>query len=110
MNLLPCSVDGNLAVLDCGSIPLDPAVAAKAGHGELGSASARCTSNSPTTPAREPWPDAIVSVEFEGSSSIVTVESGCSKLKVRVPEGRSIPSDSCWVVFPPERTKLFRDQ
>jgi glycerol transport system ATP-binding protein len=49
-------------------------------------------------------------VEFEGSSRIVTVESGCSKLKVRVPEGRAIPSDSCWVVFPPERTKLFRDQ
>jgi glycerol transport system ATP-binding protein len=52
----------------------------------------------------------VVSVEFEGSSSIVTVESGCSKLKVRTPEGRPVPADSCWVYFPPERTKLFRDQ
>jgi glycerol transport system ATP-binding protein len=55
-------------------------------------------------------PGRIASVENEGSSSIVTVESGCSRFKVRVPEGRSIPADSCWVLFPPERTKLFCDQ
>jgi len=52
----------------------------------------------------------VESVENEGSSRIVTVTSGCSRLKVRVPEGRPIPADSCWVAFPPQRTKLFRDQ
>ena len=30
--------------------------------------------------------------------------------EARVAEGRSVPADACWAVFPPERTKLFRDQ
>ncbi len=110
MNLLPCTVDGGDAVMDCGRISLDPAVAARAGQGEFRIGIRPLYLELADQPRNGAVPGRIVSVEFEGSSRIVTVESGCSKLKVRVPEGRAIPSDSCWVVFPPERTKLFRDQ
>lgn len=110
MNLLPCKVDGNQAVLDCGSIPLDPAVAARAGQGEFQIGIRPLYLELADEPRDGAVAGRIVSVEFEGSSRIVTVESGSSKLKVRVPEGRPIPADSCWVVFPPRRTKLFCDQ
>ncbi|MBP9944293.1 MAG: ABC transporter ATP-binding protein [Desulfomicrobium sp.] len=110
MNLLPCTLDKNMAVLDCGSIPLDPAVVARAGQGEFRIGIRPLYLEFADTAQDGAVPGRVVSREFEGSSSIVTVESGCSKLKVRVPEGRSVPADSCWVVFPPERTKLFRDQ
>ena len=110
MNLLSCTVDGSDAVLDCGRIPLDPDVAARAGQGEfqIGIRPLYLELSA------EELPGAIAgrveSVENEGSSRIVTVTSECFRLKVRVPEGRAIPADSCWVVFPPQRTKLFRDQ
>lgn len=110
MNLLPCTLDKNMAVLDCGSIPIDPAVAARAGQGEFKIGIRPLYLELADAPQDGAVAGRVVSKEFEGSSSIVTVESGCSKLKIRVPEGRSVPSDSCWVVFPPERTKLFRDQ
>jgi glycerol transport system ATP-binding protein len=110
MNLLPCAVEGGDAVLDCGRIPLDPDVAARAGQGEfqIGIRPLYLELSA------EELPGAIAgrveSVENEGSSRIVTVKSGRSRLKARVAEGRAIPADSCWVVFPPQRTKLFRDQ
>lgn len=110
MNLLPCTVEGGRAVLDCGSIPLDPAVAARAGQGEFQIGIRPLYLELGDQPRDGAVAGRVVSVEFEGSSSIVTVESGCARLKVRSPEGRSVPADSCWVFFPPERTKLFRDQ
>jgi glycerol transport system ATP-binding protein len=110
MNLLPCTLDNGHAVLDCGRIPLDPSVAAKAGQGifQIGIRPLFLELLESEIPGAVPG--RIASVENEGSSRIVTVESGCSRLKARVPEGRPIPADSCWVHFPPERTKLFRDQ
>ena len=110
MNLLPCTLDGSHAVLDCGRIPLDPAVAAKAGQGEFKIGIRPLYLELLEREQSGAVAGRIESVEFEGSSRIVTVTSGKSRLKARVPEGRSIPSDSCWVVFPPQRTKLFRDQ
>ncbi len=110
MNLLSCDVEGNEAVLDCGRIPLDPDVAARAGQGKFQIGIRPLYLE--LSPEELPGTIAgrVESVENEGSSRIVTVTSGCSRLKVRVPEGRPIPADSCWVAFPPQRTKLFRDQ
>ena len=97
-------------MLDCGSIPLDPDTAARAGRGEFSIGIRPLYLELGDQPRDGAVAGRVVSVEFEGSSSIVTVESGCSRLKVRSPEGRAVPADSCWVYFPPERTKLFRDQ
>ena len=110
MNLLPCAVEGGDAVLDCGRIPLDPAVAAKAGQGEFRIGIRPLYLELSATEQPGSVAGRVVSVENEGSSRIVTVASGCSKLKARVPEGRPVPADACWAVFPRERTKLFRDQ
>ncbi len=110
MNLLPCTVQDGAAILDCGRIPLEPGVAAKAGQGEFQIGIRPLYMQLIEAEQSGAVAGRIISVENEGSSRIVTVESGCSRLKVRVPEGRSIPADSCWVWFPPERTKLFRDK
>ncbi len=110
MNLIPCTVDGSMAVMDCGRIPLDPAVAAKAGAGSFQIGIRPLYLELAGQEREGAVAGRIASVENEGSTRIVTVVSGCARLKARVPEGRAIPSDSCWIVFPPERTKLFRDQ
>jgi glycerol transport system ATP-binding protein len=110
MNLLPCTVDGGDAVLGCGRIPLDPAVAAKAGSGafQIGIRPLYLELSDSEKPGAVAG--RVASVENEGSNRIVTVTAGDCRLKARVPEGGHIPADSCWVVFPPQRTKLFRDQ
>lgn len=110
MNLLSCTVENGAAVLDCGRIPLDPDVAAKAGQGEFQIGIRPLYLQLGEAEQSGALAGRIISVENEGSSRIVTVESGCSRLKVRVPEGQFIPADSCWIAFPPERTKLFRDK
>jgi glycerol transport system ATP-binding protein len=110
MNLLPCAVEGGDAVLECGRIPLDAGVASRAGKGQfqIGIRPLYLGLSAQERPGA--LAGRIVSVENEGSNRIVTVTSGCARLKARVPEGRSIPDGACWIVFPPERTKLFRDQ
>lgn len=110
MNLLPCTVEGGDAVLDCGRIRLAPEVAAKAGHGEFQIGIRPMYLELMPHEAPGALPGRVESVLYEGSSRIVTVVCGSCRLKARVSEGRPIPADSCWVVFPPERTKLFRDQ
>ena len=110
MNLLPCTVEGGDAVLECGRIPLDAGVASRAGKGEfqIGIRPLYLGLSAQERPGA--LAGRIASVENEGSNRIVTVTAGCARLKARVPEGRSIPDGACWIVFPPERTKLFRDQ
>ncbi len=110
MNLLPCTLEGGDAVLASGRIRLDPAVAAKAGTGEfqIGIRPLYLELSDSEKPGA--LAGRVVSVENEGSTRIVTLTAGGARLKARVAEGRSVPADACWAVFPPERTKLFRDQ
>lgn len=110
MNLIPCTVQNGVAILDCGKIQLDPDVASRAGAGEFHIGIRPLYLQILDTERPGTLPGRITTVENEGSTQIVTVEAGCTRLKVRVPEGRSIPADSCWVAFPMERTKLFRDK
>jgi len=110
MNLLPCKVENGRAVLDCGSIPLDPAVVSKAPAGEYQIGIRPLYLECLATERPDTIAGRVLSVENEGSSRIVTVSSGCAKLKARVPEGKPVPTDACWVAFPQERTKLFCDQ
>lgn len=109
MNLVPCTLDGSCAVTACGRIPLDPDVAGRAGSGSFQIGIRPLYLELSATEAAGTVNGRVLAVENEGSTRIVTVETGGMRLKLRVPEGLSIPADSCWLRFPPERTRLFRD-
>ncbi|WP_243546652.1 ABC transporter ATP-binding protein [Pseudodesulfovibrio tunisiensis] len=110
MNLIECSLDGSNAVFSGGTLPLPEHLAqaaADAGKVEIGIrpmyldiAGEKKNGGVPGT---------VINVDDEGSSRIATVMVGDNKLKAKVPEGREIPADACWVNFPAERTKLFCD-
>jgi len=111
MNFLECTLDGDMARCNGGSIRLDAAVAAKAkaaqGKLELGirpmHLKLAVEAVDGGVPARVKW------VEDQGSCRIVNVTLNGKTLRVRVPEGGSIPEGEAWLVFPPEWTRLFAD-
>ena len=51
----------------------------------------------------------VTGVEDFGSYKIVTVAMGHSSLQVRLNEEDELRGELGWLVFPPERTLLYRD-
>lgn len=112
MNFLPCKVDGNQALVNGSSIPLDEktaALAAKAtGELELGIRpmylKLHDTSVAGSVPAR------VESVEDQGSCKVVTVLLGGQSLRARLAEEDAVPEGQAWLTFPTEWTKLFANE
>ena len=112
MNLLECSLDGHMAQADCAGIPLDPDYAAKAakldGKVTLGIRPMYLEAHDREVlggvPAR------VVKVEDQGFCRIITAEFGSMQVRARIEDGRTVPVDSCWLVFPKDKTKLYVDQ
>jgi glycerol transport system ATP-binding protein len=109
MNLLPCQINGEAALVDGISIPLAPTYArrAKAAGGEL---------QLGIRPefvrySAEPRPGTIAAniraVEDLGNCKILTAQFGDRTLKVKVSEDIEAAPGSGWLGFPEERTKLY---
>ena len=54
-------------------------------------------------------PVRIAHIEDLGSSKIVTATAGDHTLKVRLSEEDGVRGETGWLVFPPERSLLYRD-
>jgi len=114
MNLLPVTVEGDMAAIGSSRIPLPAALAEKARAAQARGAKLELgvrpmylgleDAGSPHgAPAR------IQLVEDQGDCRIVTVGMGEVTIKARVPEGRAIPTHEARAVFPPEWTRMFAD-
>ena len=112
MNILPCTLEGNMAVLSCGSVPLDPGVAEKVrkAGGKLDLGIRPLYVEVLEEQSGDGLPGRVISVDDEGSSRIVTVQVGEHRLKARVAEGRPVPADRCLVRFPVDRVRIFSDE
>ncbi len=109
MNLLPCQVEGETALVDGIRIPLQGELAARAaraeGAKELGirpeflTVSARAENGA--VAAR------ISRVEDLGNYKIVTLALGPHSLKAKLPEDREVPGEEAYLGFPPKWTKLY---
>ncbi len=109
MNLLPCSVEGDVAVVDGLRIPLGcrPEGAGTGAQLELG---IRPEFLGLRTECREgAVPVTVSTVEDRGSFKIATVRLGGQTLKVKLPEDHWIPPGQSFLEIPPERIRLYAD-
>ncbi|HEV7370402.1 ABC transporter ATP-binding protein [Arenibaculum sp.] len=110
MNLMPCELGPDHAVVDGVAIPLDPGRTGRAagdGRFELGIRPEFVE----VAPAGGPGavPVAVSGVEHLGTHRLVTARLGRHPIKVRLADDRPIPADGLALRFPPERTLLYRD-
>jgi glycerol transport system ATP-binding protein len=111
MNFLPCEVDGSFAVVDGHRIRIAdhaPEIAGQSGdQWELGIRPEflRLIFDKPTCGIEAE----ITQVEDLGSSRVATVEAGGRTLRVRLTEDQEIRGESGWLVFPPDRSLLYRN-
>ena len=111
MNFLECTLEGNRAVFPAGAISLSPDLANRTrsmtGKFEVGIRPLYL--DLVPDACDNALPAKVVGIEDEGSSRIVTLMLGDNRLKSKRVEGTYLPTENCWVCFPPEKTKLFCD-
>lgn len=111
MNIMPCGLEGASAVVDGVTIPVDPAMRAKAekagGQLELGIRPEFLQLN--TEPDAQGIPVAITKVEDLGQYQIATVTFGNQKLRVKLSEDQTVSGTEGKLSFPTEWTKLYAD-
>jgi glycerol transport system ATP-binding protein len=114
MNLLPCAIDGDAAVIEGCRIPLSPGVAARAGERGgalvLGIRPELVRRADPRAPGAVPAE--VTGVEELGRCRLVTARIGAAgggrPLRFKLPEGAAVAiGDAAWLDFPLEWTTLF---
>jgi glycerol transport system ATP-binding protein len=112
MNFLPCTLDGQTARVGGATIALDPETAAlgseASGTLELGIRPMHLEVHASAVDGAVPV--TMNAVEDQGSFKILTATLDGLPLRARVPEGHPVPENKAWLVFPPQRTKLFADE
>jgi len=111
MNFLPCTLDGNVARVDGIGIPLEEKTAAMGhkaqGKMEIGIRPSyiqlKSKQEEGSIPAR------VRTVEDQGNFKIVVLNLPETTLRAKVPEGKHVPDGKVWLVFPPEKLRLFAD-
>ncbi len=109
MNFLPMTLEGNMARINGASVSLPPGYAEMAhkagGKLELGIRPVYAAiSDAPSDNAVKA---AVVGVDDQGDSKIVTLRLGEQIFRSKTPEGARVPAEVCYVSFPPEKTKLY---
>ncbi|MFO7570158.1 MAG: ABC transporter ATP-binding protein [Smithellaceae bacterium] len=111
MNFLACRIDGRTAYVDDLTIELDgkTADAAKRARGmlELGIRPKYLTIAS--APVDHSLAMEVKNIEDLGSYKIVTLLLNNKTLYARLTEDESVSAGRAWVVFPPEKIKLYAD-
>ncbi|QJB57127.1 ABC transporter ATP-binding protein [Pseudodesulfovibrio sp. zrk46] len=112
MNFLECTIDGSKAKVKGAEIELEPEYAKKAiktgGNLKIGIR--------PMYVGLEKDEVAggvkatITGVEDQGFCKIITVKFGENMLKARIKDDRELPEGECWIVFPPEKVKIYSDE
>jgi glycerol transport system ATP-binding protein len=111
MNFLPCTLEGEAAVIDGARVALAPGLADKArrlgGRLQLGVRpeflKLTCERGDAAVPVR------LAAVEDLGNFKIVTARLGDQAIKVKVPEQEELPVDAAALVFDPATTRLYAD-
>ncbi|MBT4523191.1 MAG: ABC transporter ATP-binding protein [Halieaceae bacterium] len=107
MNILPCEVHNQTAIVGAHRIPLDQSYCPAAGGLELG-IRPEYVDLTEETESDNGLPVTVCSVENLGRYKIVEVKLEQHKLKVMLQEGRPVPR-SPHMSFHPERVKIYQD-
>ena len=110
MNFLDCTLEGNLAHVNGATITLDPELAKACNVDQnlkLGIRPLYIELHD--TEVEEGVKAKVSHIEDQGFCKIVTAGFGNQVVKVRIKDNRPLPSDECWLRFPPDKTKLYCD-
>src|SRR4030043_1415821 len=111
MNFLECRLDGNVAYVNGTGIKLETKTADAAqnarGKMELGIRPKYLEISS--KPVENGLEAAVKNLEDLGSYKIVTVMLQNKILHAWLPEDSPVPSGKAWIIFPPQKTKLYAD-
>jgi len=111
MNFLECVVDGDMARVDAVRIKLDAPTAALArqavGKLELGIRPMYLQLSA--EPVQDGVEAQIKMVEDQGSCKIVSLSLAGKTVRARLPEGKPVPSGKVWLIFSPQKIRLFDD-
>ena len=109
INLMPCVIDGDRAVVEHLYIPVEPGLAARAAQTgkalELGIRPEFLRFSAAMVGGAVQVN--IVGVDDRGASKLVTARVGKLHLTIKVPGHELVPGRQGWLVFPPERTMIF---
>jgi len=111
MNMMPCAVADGAAIVDGMRIPLDAAMAQRAG-GLTGTMEIGIRPQFLRLSAQrdnDAVPVAIAAVEDLGNYKIVTTRLGERSLKVKMAEDAPVPSERGYLHFPRQWTRLYAD-
>jgi glycerol transport system ATP-binding protein len=109
MNLLPCSLDGNVAIVEGGRIQLGSRTGTPAPKGDLELGIRPEFLKLDREKGEGAVEVTVVSVEDMGTFQIATVQLGRQVVKVKLWEKQEISPGPGYLSFPPERTKLYAD-
>jgi len=111
MNLMPCTLDGEAAIVEGQRIPLDRAILAKAkgigGALEIGIRPQFLHLSAEHEESA--LPVTIAAVEDLGNYKIVTTRLGARSLKVKLAEDEAVPGEHGYLRFPRRWTRLYAD-
>ncbi len=109
MNIVPCQIDGDRAVVENLNIPLAPGLASRAA--QTGKALELGIRPEYLRFSAAMFGGAVqvnlVGVAEHGAFKLVTARVGKLRLTVKVPGHELVPGRQGWLVFPPERTMIF---
>jgi glycerol transport system ATP-binding protein len=111
MNFLACTLEGNVARVDGAGIELDEETAARGRNvqGKLEVGIRPMYLELSSEPVENSVPAQVQAIEDQGSYKIVALTLAGKTLRARLPEGQPVPDGKVWLVFPPQKIKLFAD-
>jgi len=110
MNFMECSLDGNNAVVGGISIPVDPEYAAKATGSNIKIGIRPMYVEVHDNQVENSVAAKVVGVEDQGFCKIVTAQFDGVKLKARIKDNRATPEGDCWLTFPIDKVKIYKDE
>jgi glycerol transport system ATP-binding protein len=111
MNFLTCTLDGNIAQVDGARIALDEKTATlgRKARGKLELGIRPMYLDVSSVPVENGVPAKVKAVEDQGSHKIAILMMADKTLLAMLPEGKPIPEEEAWLVFPPQWIRLFAD-
>jgi len=111
MNLIPCKINGDAAIVEGAPIALGEGIAerGRAAGGELVLGIRPEFLRLRPSAEQGNVPVSVRLAENLGNFKIVTVSLGRLALKVKVPEDQEVPGEWAYLNFPPEWTKVYAD-
>jgi len=105
MNFLPCQVADGIATVNNVKIPLDSHTVHLSGSFELGIRPEFLDLQ--TTPHQKDHEVTIKTTENMGNCTIVTVDLAGNPLKVKIPEGQDVPTETGFLNFPQRWIRIY---